>query len=215
MILALALLALVHGAAAPLGALPASAASAASASRSASEASDLYHEMRLEGVLSEAAFVAAYESVERHGIAAGTLAIADMSQPSTAERLYVLDLRSRTLVLRTFVAHGAGSGELRAERFSNRDGSHQTSLGLYRVGRPVTSPKHGRALLLDGLDRGLNDAAAAREVIIHGASYVSPAFIAQHGRLGRSWGCPAVPDAEMGRMIDLLRDGGLLFVYGG
>ena len=69
--------------------------------------------------------------------------------------------------------------------------------------------------LLDGLDPGLNDAAAAREVIIHGAPYVSAAFIAEHGRLGRSWGCPAVPEAEISRMIQLLGDGGLLFVYGG
>ena len=101
-----------------------------------------------------------------------------------------------------------------AERFGNSDGSHQTSLGLYRVGARIESPKHGAALLLDGLDRGVNDKARSREVIIHAAPYVSADFVARQGRLGRSWGCPAVSAADMPKMIELLRDGGLLYVYG-
>lgn len=146
---------------------------------------------------------------------ARVLAIADMTQPSTAKRLYVIDLERRTLLLRTYVAHGQRSGDLMAEHFSNTNGSHQTSLGLYRVGVQITSPKHGPALLLHGLERGLNDQALAREVIIHGADYVSEAFIRQHGRLGRSWGCPAVSRADMPAVIDLLAEGGLLYVHGG
>ena len=180
----------------------------------ASEAADLYEEMRLEGVIGEAAFAAAYERARARGASARMLAIADMSQPSSAERFYVFDLEEKQLVLRTFVAHGTGSGGLMAERFSNRSGSHQTSLGLYRVGSRIVSPKHGPALLLEGLDRGLNDRARAREVIIHGAWYASAEFVARHGRLGRSWGCPAVPVAEMAEVIELLRDGGLLYVHG-
>ena len=178
------------------------------------EAADLFREMRLEGVLDEAVFAAGYESAESHGVRARMMAIADMSQPSTAKRLYVFDLETKQLVLRTFVAHGSNSGDLMAERFSNRDGSHQTSLGLYRVGTRIVSPKHGAALLLDGLDRGLNDGARRREVIIHGAPYVSAAFIARQGRLGRSWGCPAVSDEDMPKVIELLGDGGLLYIYG-
>ena len=178
----------------------------------ANEAADLYREMGLEGILDEAVFSAGYASVQSHGIRARMVAIADMSQPSTAKRLYVFDLETRKLVLRTFVAHGSNSGDLMADRFSNRDGSHQTSLGLYRVGSRILSPKHGPALLLDGMDRGVNDGALRREVIIHGASYVSQEFIAQHGRLGRSWGCPAVPIEDMSRVIELLGDGGLLYV---
>jgi hypothetical protein len=180
----------------------------------APEAATLYREMRLEGVLDEAVFAAAFERVQRHGSRARMVAIADMSQPSTAKRLYVFDLENKKLVLRTLVAHGSGSGGLMAERFSNRDGSHATSLGLYRVGARIVSPKHGAALLLDGLDRGLNDNARSREVIIHAAPYVSAAFAARQGRLGRSWGCPAVSAADMPKVIDLLRDGGLLYVYG-
>jgi hypothetical protein len=178
------------------------------------EAADLYREMMLEGVLDEAVFAAGYGSMRSHGRRARMLAIADMSQPSTAKRLYVFDLDARTLVLRTLVAHGSGSGELMAERFSNRDGSHQTSLGLYRVGRRIVSPKWGPALLLDGLDRGMNDAARAREVIIHGAPSVRPEFIARHGLLWRSWGCPTVSLEDMPKVIELLADGGLLYVYG-
>ncbi len=202
------------------GLLPARASSTAPDAALASEsetpdpASALYAELRLEGVLSREAFDAAYERVARAGAVSGRLAIADMSQPSTAERLVVLDLDSRAIISRTLVAHGQGSGELMAERFSNRNNSHQTSLGLYRVGPRIMSRKHGAALLLEGLDRGVNDQARAREVIMHGADYVSAQFVAQHGRLGRSWGCPAVPREQMAIMIESLADGGLLYVHG-
>lgn len=174
----------------------------------------LYREAGLAGILEGAVFEAGYGRMEQHGLHARMLAIADMTQPSTARRLVVIDLEERKVVLRTWVAHGQNSGELMAERFSNRDGSHQTSLGLYRVGAEIVSPKHGRALLLHGLDQGANDGALRREVIIHGADYVSAEFIAAHGRLGRSWGCPAVSRDDMARVIELLADDGLLFVAG-
>ena len=165
--------------------------------------------------LDNAVFEAAIRSATGHGLHPRRLAIADMSQPSTAQRLYIIDMDAGKVVLRTWVAHGQHSGDLTATKFSNRDDSHETSLGLYRVGAKITSPKHGPALLLDGLDKGVNDKALAREVIMHGAEYVSAAFIALHGRLGRSWGCPAVPPRDMARIIELLADGGLLYVYGG
>lgn len=174
----------------------------------------LYEELKLGGILDFDAFEAAVERVMRNGALSGRLAIADMRKPSTAERLVVLDLDARRIITRTWVAHGQGSGGLTAERFSNRHDSHQTSLGLYRVGQRITSRKHGAALLLEGLDRGVNDQARAREVIIHGADYVSAAFVARHGRLGRSWGCPAVPREEMAIMIASLADGGLLYIHG-
>ncbi len=151
--------------------------------------------------------------VEQSKEKAHVLAIADMSQPSTAKRLYVIDLDRKVLLLRTYVAHGQNTGDLMAEHFSNKNGSHQTSLGLYRVGAEIVSPKHGAALLLHGLDKGVNDQALPREVIIHGADYVSESFIGQHGRLGRSWGCPAVTRESMNSMIELLANGGLLYIY--
>ena len=175
----------------------------------------LYRELGLEGTLPAEAFLEALERREAKRESGHILAIADFSRPSTEKRLYVIDLQARRLLLRTYVAHGANTGELYAEHFSNRSGSHQSSLGLYRVGAEIVSPKHGAALLLHGLDRGVNCRALEREIIMHGADYVSEAFIAEHGRLGRSWGCPAVPREHMRPLITLLADGGLLFVYAG
>ncbi|MBK8498207.1 MAG: murein L,D-transpeptidase catalytic domain family protein [Flavobacteriales bacterium] len=186
----------------------------AAASESSEAASELYAEIGLEGHMAEAVFAKGYASVAHHGVKAHMLAIADMSQPSTAKRLYLIDLDKKQLVMRTWVAHGQGSGELMCSSFSNREGSHATSKGLYRVGAEITSPKHGAALMLHGLDRGVNCQAESREVIMHGADYVSADFIAQHGRLGRSWGCPAVSRTDMPRMIALLADGGYLYVHG-
>ncbi|HQV74899.1 MAG: murein L,D-transpeptidase catalytic domain family protein [Flavobacteriales bacterium] len=178
-------------------------------------ADELYAEIGLKGILSGSAFQEGYERMVKFGITGNILAIADMTQPSTAKRLYVIDLEQKVLVMRTWVAHGQNTGELYATAFSNKDGSHQSSLGLYRVGARIISPKHGPALLLEGLEKGVNNNALSREVIMHAADYVSAGFIAQHGRLGRSWGCPAVSQDAMPRMIELLAAGGMLYVHGG
>ncbi len=130
------------------------------------EAEELYREIDLAGTLERSVFSAGFRSAGEHGPTPRILAIADMSQPSTERRLYVFDLEAKRLVLRTWVAHGSNTGGLMAESFSNRDGSHQTSLGLYRVGSRIVSPKHGPALLHHGLDTGTNDNARARQVII-------------------------------------------------
>jgi hypothetical protein len=205
------LLALVLGAS-----LAAAAFTTASATTlSARSADSVYREIGLSGQLDSAAFNAAYRRLEQQGLRGGVVAIADMTQPSTAKRLYVIDLDSKKLILRTYVAHGQNTGDVEAKHFSNKMDSHQTSLGLYRVGSTIRSPKHGAALLLDGLDQPLNGMARAREIIIHGADYVSEAFIAARGRLGRSWGCPAVSRADMPKVIESLANGGHLFVFGG
>lgn len=175
---------------------------------------DPHLDFNLPPELDSSVFDAAVRSASEHGLHPRRLAIADMSQPSTAQRLFIVDMDVKKVVLRTYVAHGQNSGDLTATKFSNKDDSHETSLGLYRVGAKIISPKHGAALLLDGLDKGVNDKALEREVIIHGAEYVGAPFIATHGRLGRSWGCPAVPPQDMARIIDLLADGGLLYVHG-
>ncbi len=171
----------------------------------------------MDGLIDRQAFAAAYESVSPRAtsVGNGTLAIADMSQRSTTKRLVIVDFARQKVLLHTWVAHGQGSGGLMATAFSNTHNSHQSSLGLYRVGQRIVSPKHGPALLLAGQDAGINDQARAREVIIHGADYVSADFIAETGRLGRSWGCPAVPRADMPQMIKALANGGLLYVHGG
>lgn len=203
---------LIGGAEAPAPAAPPAPAEAVDASTNA--AAELYEAICLEGELKESVFTACYKRMLRKGVAGQIIAIADMTQPSTAKRFYVLDLERKELLMRTYVAHGQGSGELMATHFSNREGSHQTSLGLYRVGAEIVSPKHGAALLLHGLEKGINCQAEKREVIMHGADYVGESFIREHGRLGRSWGCPAVSRADMPRVLELLADGGLLYVHG-
>ncbi|MCC6401885.1 MAG: murein L,D-transpeptidase catalytic domain family protein [Flavobacteriales bacterium] len=177
------------------------------------EVVEMHRSCGLEGLLSLDAFRCAVDRACHWAPDAHVLAIADMSRPSTEKRLVVVDLLTGRKLLHTFVAHGQGTGELMAEVFGNEEGSHRTSLGLYRVGAEIVSPKHGQALLLHGLDKGVNDRALEREIIMHGADYVSEAFIAEHGRLGRSWGCPAVPRNTMSDLVRLLADGGLLYVH--
>jgi hypothetical protein len=141
-----------------------------------------------------------------------SLTVIDYSKPSTARRLWVFDLASRALLFEEFVAHGQGSGDDRATTFSNAPESRQSSLGLFRAAETYVG-KHGYSLRLDGLDRGFNDLARARAIVVHGASYVSEGFIAATGRLGRSWGCPAIGVGIARTLIDRVKGGGLVFAY--
>lgn len=141
-----------------------------------------------------------------------TLTVIDYSKPSSERRLWVFDLKSRELVYEELVAHGQGSGANMATEFSNDDESHQTSLGLF-VTRDTYVGRNGYSLRLDGLDRGVNDRARDRAIVMHGAPYVSEAFVKANGRLGRSWGCPAVSAAVARQMIDRVKGGGLVFAY--
>ena len=140
------------------------------------------------------------------------LTVIDYSRPSTERRLWVLDLRRRRVLHEELVAHGRGSGENLATRFSNESGSRQSSLGLFVTGDTYVG-RHGRSLRLRGLERGVNDRALDRAVVIHAASYVSDAFAAEHGRIGRSWGCPALAPAVAPQVIDTIRGGTAVFAY--
>jgi hypothetical protein len=141
-----------------------------------------------------------------------TLTVIDYSRPSTAERLWVFDLKSRELVYEELVAHGQGTGENLATRFSNEPDTHRSSLGLFVTGDTYVG-RNGYSLRLKGLDAGFNDRALERAIVVHGASYVSDAFARLHGRLGRSWGCPAVGQHVARALIDRIRGGGLVFAY--
>lgn len=141
-----------------------------------------------------------------------TLTVIDYSKPSSERRLWVYDLKSKQLLFEELVAHGQGSGANIATQFSNLDESHQTSLGLFVTGDTYVG-KNGYSLRLDGLDRGFNDHARDRAIVMHGAPYVSDAFVKSTGRLGRSWGCPAVSELVARKMIDTVKDGGLVFAY--
>ncbi|MFJ3486506.1 murein L,D-transpeptidase catalytic domain family protein [Pseudomonas sp. NPDC090202] len=145
-------------------------------------------------------------------VQAERLAVIDYSRPSTERRLWVFDLPRRTLLFRELVAHGRSSGDNLATSFSNTPDSLASSLGLFST-REAYTGKNGYSLRMDGLEPGINDQAFARDVVIHGAAYVSDDFARANGRLGRSHGCPAVPTAVAQPLIDTLKQGQLLFVY--
>lgn len=140
------------------------------------------------------------------------LAVIDYSLPSTQPRLWVFDLQAGTLLFHEYVAHGRGSGERLASHFSNLDGSHESSLGLFRTGDAYDG-HNGYSLRMDGLEPGTNDAAMARAIVMHGAAYVDPQFARRQGYLGRSWGCPALRPEVAPAIIDALRNGQMIFAY--
>ena len=141
-----------------------------------------------------------------------TLTVIDYSKPSTEKRLWVFDLRSHEMVYEELVAHGQGSGGNVPTLFSNDPETHRTSLGLFVTGDTYIG-KNGYSLRLDGLDRGFNDNARERAIVMHGAPYVSAEFAQAQGRLGRSWGCPALPATVARDVIDRVKGGGLIFAY--
>ena len=157
-------------------------------------------------------------SAIRCGLASGelasppTLTLIDYSLPSASPRLWVFDLRSGQLLFKELVAHGRNSGDAAATRFSDVSGSRQSSLGLFRTG-DVYVGHNGYSLRLDGLEPGFNSQARARAIVMHGAKYVDPAVASARGRVGRSWGCPALRAAIARQVIDTVRDGGVIFSY--
>ena len=144
---------------------------------------------------------------------AGLLAVADMDLPNTAERLWVLDLKNARVLHRSLVAHGQGSGHLRATRFSNREKSACTSLGFYRTGATYDGI-HGYSRRIEGLDQGQNVNAFDRYVVLHAADYAGPDYVRRYGHLGYSRGCPALPPAQFRAIIGTVRVGSLLLLSG-
>src|ERR1700688_5064181 len=142
------------------------------------------------------------------------LTLIDYSLPSTAPRLWALDLARGRVLFHELVAHGAGSGDNYATRFSNAPDSRQTSLGLSLTGGTYEGG-NGYSLKLNGLDPGVNDRAEERRIVMQGAWYVSPDHVQHFGRLGRSWGCPALPVATAHSVIDTIKNGTFLFSYAG
>jgi hypothetical protein len=147
-----------------------------------------------------------------HAVAGALLSIIDYTLPSTARRLWVIDVAQRRVVFNELVAHGAGSGENYAEAFSNEPGSRRSSLGLFRT-EDTYQGQHGESLRLAGLEPGINDRAMERAIVMHGARYVSRQMIAARGALGRSWGCPALERGIDRRIIGMIKGGTALFAY--
>ncbi len=141
-----------------------------------------------------------------------TLTLIDYSLPSTQPRLWVFDLQSGRLLFKELVAHGRNSGDNMATRFSDVMDSRESSLGLFRTADTYVG-QNGYSLRLDGLEPGFNSNARERAIVMHGAPYVDLAVAKANGRLGRSWGCPALREAVARRVIDTVRDGGVIFSY--
>lgn len=141
------------------------------------------------------------------------ISIVDFSKPSTQKRLFVIDLDSRKLLFNTYVAHGQGSGEIYARHFSNRPSSNQSSLGFYETSETYNG-KHGYSLKLEGLEKGINHLAEQRAIVIHAAPYVSDQYIRSKGFLGRSHGCPALPEQLSKPIIEKIKNGTCLFIFG-
>ncbi|MEO8602551.1 MAG: murein L,D-transpeptidase catalytic domain family protein [bacterium] len=141
-----------------------------------------------------------------------TLTVIDYSLPSTEKRLWVIDLQRSRILFNELVAHGLNTGDTLAASFSNRVGSKQSSLGLFRTDETYFG-RHGISLRLSGLEPGVNDQARDRAIVMHGANYVSRQHIVTWGKLGRSWGCPALDAAVSPRIIDRIQGGSAVFAY--
>jgi hypothetical protein len=141
-----------------------------------------------------------------------TLTVIDYSRPSVEPRLWVFDLKTGALLFKELVAHGRNTGDNMATSFSDAMNSHQSSLGLFRNADTYVG-SNGYSLRLDGLEPGFNGRARDRAIVMHGAPYVNASLKGTQGRIGRSWGCPALREAVARDVIDTIRGGGVIFSY--
>lgn len=172
--------------------------------------------LNLQG-LSEKAFIYAldgFEELQQEGVAKNDsiITIIDFDQPSTRKRMYILDLKNYKVLFNTWVAHGKNTGTLMAASFGNTMSSNKSSLGFYVTDEPYYGG-NGYSLKLIGLEKGINDQALQRAIVLHGAAYVSQSSINQLGYLGRSFGCPAVPRELSRPIIETIKEGSVLFIY--
>ena len=140
------------------------------------------------------------------------LSIVDFSLPSSRKRLFIIDLKNNKLVYNTYVAHGRQSGREMASEFSNQPESNKSSLGFYVTGDTYIG-KHGYSMRLFGEEKGINDNANSRAIVMHSAAYVSESAIKMQGFIGRSLGCPALPENVYKPIIEKIKNGSCLFLY--
>ncbi|BAP29349.1 uncharacterized protein CHSO_0312 [Chryseobacterium sp. StRB126] len=173
---------------------------------------DPEHELNYE-VFSKA--LTGFENLKKAGLLTDEshlLTVCDFSMSSNTKRLWVIDLNDKKVLFNSLVAHGKNTGEEFATNFSNTESSQQSSMGFY-ITDATYQGDNGYSLRLLGMDKGFNDAAYKRAIVMHGADYVSDTFAAVHKRIGRSWGCPAVPRELSQSMINTIKGRNLLFIY--
>lgn len=173
----------------------------------------LYEAMQLKNRVNYAVFEQALAGYRRiRDRRKEILTLIDFSKPSTEERLFVLDLKQEKVVFTSVVSHGKNSGGIYATSFSNENGSHKSSLGFYLTENTYQG-RNGYSLVLKGLEKGINDRAKERAIVVHGAAYSNPSVAASSGRLGRSFGCPALPVALCRPIINTIKEGSVLYIY--
>lgn len=198
--------------------LPSSRLTAGEASPGTEESDaclDLYNELNLNGTVHYDAFA---EAVAGYGLirdrSKDVLVVIDYTKPSSEKRMCVINMAEKKVLFQTYVAHGRNSGLKYATSFSNTPGSHQSSLGFY-VTENTYQGRNGYSLILHGIEKGINDRARERAIVIHGAEYCNPDIISSSGRLGRSHGCPALPTEVNKPVIDSIKEGAVVYIYAG
>lgn len=183
------------------------------------QAVSLYDSMKLEkSGLNEKAFEYAwrgYHNLLKKGVLNKTnvLTICDFTQSSRRKRMYVIDVQHRKLLFNTYVAHGMNSGTEYATSFSNTPESFKTSLGFYVTTKTYNSAINGLSLKVKGLEKGYNNLAAMRNIVLHGSDYISPDYLKANGEMGRSLGCAAMPNQMSPKIIKTIKNGSCLFIY--
>lgn len=187
-------------------------------SSSAVSSAKMYDSLKLNmSGLSEQAFICAvkgYEYLKSKGKIDNDdiLSVVDFSRPSSQKRLFVIDLKNFKVLFNTYVAHGQKSGAAMATQFSNIPESLQSSLGFYTTSSTYIG-KNGYSMHLKGMENGINDKAEERAIVMHGAPYINENIIHDRGYIGRSWGCPAVPEKLNKPIIDKIKNGSCLFIF--
>ncbi len=155
----------------------------------------------------------AYHCEMKKGIIRNShLTIVDYTKPSTHKRLWVLDMKHHKILYRLLASHGQASGDLYATHFSNRTNSHKSSRGLFLT-KNTYRGKFGYSLRIDGLEKGINDNAFDRDIVVHGSQWVNYKFIKKYHRIGRTWGCIGLNNHISRRVIDTISNGSLVFAY--
>jgi hypothetical protein len=181
------------------------------------EAASLYDALALGGDINMKTLIYAlkgFKYLQAKGMLSNDdlLSIVDLSQSSRKKRLYIIDVNEKKLVYKTYVAHGRNSGDEYARSFSNAVDSHKSSLGFYITSNTYQG-SHGLSLRVEGVEKGFNDKALERAIVVHGANYLGDNFLRRSPFSGRSWGCPAVPQAENAKVINIIKGGSCLFIY--
>jgi L,D-transpeptidase catalytic domain len=182
------------------------------------QALTLYDSMKLEqSGLNEKAFEYAwrgYHNLLKQGKLKKSyvLTVCDFTQSSSNKRMYVIDVTHKKLLFNTYVSHGMNSGVEYATSFSNKANSFKSSLGFFVTSKTYVG-RNGLSLKVQGLEKGYNDLAAKRHIVLHGSDYISPEYLKDNGEMGRSLGCAAIPNAMSPKIIKTIKNGSCLFIY--